>query len=175
MYYDGQFDDSRLLSDLCRTADEHGATLLNYGRVTSLSHNDEGYVDGPGVGGTPSRAGRHELRTKCVVNATGAFTDAVRRMDDPGGPTDDRPQARACTWCWRSRSCPADTAIMVPRTSDGRVLFAIPWHNHALVGTTDTPITDVSLEPTALGHEVPTSSSRRPAAIWPVGRAGRTC
>ena len=152
VYYDGQFDDSRLLSDLCRTADEHGATLLNYGRVTSLSHNDEGYVDGLAWADAES-GGRHELRAKCVVNATGAFTDAVRRMDDPAAQPMIAP-SQGVHLVLEKSFLPGDAAIMVPRTSDGRVLFAIPWHNHALVGTTDTPITDVSLEPTALGHEV---------------------
>jgi glycerol-3-phosphate dehydrogenase len=49
---------------------------------------------------------------------------------------------------------PGDCAIMVPRTADGRVLFAIPWHNHVIVGTTDTPIDDTVMEPLPLPQEI---------------------
>ncbi len=93
------------------------------------------------------------LKAKCVVNATGAFTDAVRRLDDPEAQPMIAPSQGVHLVLDKS-FLPGDTAIMVPRTSDGRVMFAIPWHDHALVGTTDTPITDVTLEPTALSHEV---------------------
>ena len=152
VYYDGQFDDSRLLIDLCHTADAHGAVLLNYAKVVSLSHNDEGFVDGltfeDGEGGW-----RHMLRAKCVVNATGAFTDAVRRLDDADAKPMIAPSQGVHVVLDKS-FLPGDTAIMVPRTSDGRVMFAIPWHGHALVGTTDTPIDDVSLEPTAQEQEI---------------------
>ncbi len=152
VYYDGQFDDSRLLSDLTRTADEQGATLVNYARVTSLSHNEEGYVDG--LSFTDAESGRaHHLKAKCVVNATGAFTDAVRRLDDADAQPMIAP-SQGVHLVLEKSFLPGDTAIMVPRTSDGRVLFAIPWHGHALVGTTDTPIADVSLEPTAMAHEI---------------------
>jgi glycerol-3-phosphate dehydrogenase len=152
VYYDGQFDDSRLLSDLCRTADGAGATLLNYAKVTALSHNGEGFVDG--LSFEDGETGqRHALRARCVVNATGAFTDAVRRLDDPAAKPIIAPSQGVHVVLEKS-FLPGDTAIMVPRTSDGRVMFAIPWHGHALLGTTDTPITDLSLEPSALEEEI---------------------
>jgi glycerol-3-phosphate dehydrogenase len=152
VYYDGQFDDSRLLSDLCRTADEAGATLLNYARVTALTHNDEGFIDG--LTFEDVETGQiHALRARCVVNATGAFTDAVRRMDDVDAKPMIAPSQGVHVVLDKS-FLPGDTAIMVPRTSDGRVMFAIPWHGQTLVGTTDTPITEISLEPTALDHEI---------------------
>ncbi len=152
VYYDGQFDDSRLLSDLCRTADENGATLLNYAKVTALTHNDEGFIDGVSFEDVETGE-KHTLRAKCVVNATGAFTDAVRRMDDADATPMIAPSQGVHVVLDKS-FLPGDTAIMVPRTSDGRVMFAIPWHGQTLVGTTDTPIKEAVLEPAALDHEI---------------------
>ena len=152
VYHDGQFDDSRLLIELARTADDHGATLLNYAAVTSLSHGVDGRVDGltfvDGETGTS-----HALRARCVVNATGAFTDAVRQMDDPTAAAVVSPSQGVHVVLDRS-FLPGDTAIMVPRTPDGRVMFAIPWHGHTLVGTTDTPVYQASLEPAATERDV---------------------
>lgn len=152
VYHDGQFDDARLLIHLAVTAAEQSAVLVNYARVTGLTKNADGFLDG--VVARDEEDGR-ELRVaaRVVVNATGAFTDAVRRMDDPSA----RPIIRASQGVHivLDRSfLPGDSAIMVPETDDGRVLFAIPWHHRVLVGTTDTPITEVSLEPTALREEV---------------------
>ena len=152
VYYDGQFDDARLLTDLARTADEQGATLLNYARVTDLSRGGDGLVDG--LRFEDAETGRsHPVKARCVVNATGAFSDAVRQLDDPAAPPMISPSQGVHLVLDKS-FLPGDTAIMVPRTSDGRVLFAIPWHGHALVGTTDTPVTNVSLEPTPMADEI---------------------
>ena len=152
VYYDGQFDDSRLLSDLCRTADEQGATLVNYAKVVGLSHGEDGFLDGLWFAdGETGR--RHTIAARCVVNATGAFTDAVRQMDDPAAKPMIAPSQGVHVVLDKS-FLPGDTAIMVPRTSDGRVMFAIPWHGHALVGTTDTAIETATLEPTALDAEI---------------------
>src|SRR5438270_1116252 len=82
LYYDGQFDDSRLLIHLARTADEHGAMLLNYAKVVSLKHDGEGFVDGLTFQDLESGQ-THTLHARSVINATGAFSDAVRRMEDP--------------------------------------------------------------------------------------------
>jgi glycerol-3-phosphate dehydrogenase len=87
-----------------------------------------------------------------VVNATGAFADGMRRLDDPAARPMIAP-ARGCTWCC-PEFLPGDTAIMVPQTDDGRVLFAIPWLDRVVVGTTDTPIDEVALEPRPLPEEV---------------------
>ena len=152
VYHDGQFDDSRLLIDLCRTADEHGAALVNYARVTALTHDDAGLVDG--LLFEDAETGQvYALRARCVVNATGPFTDTVRRMDDPSAAAMIAP-SQGVHVVLDPSFLPGDTAVMVPRTRDGRVMFAIPWHGHTLLGTTDTPITDVSLEPTPLDHEI---------------------
>jgi glycerol-3-phosphate dehydrogenase len=153
LYYDGQFDDSRLLINMAQTADRQGAVLLNYARVTRFSHDADGFVDGlywtdletPGV--------EHELRARCAINATGAFSDLVRRIDNPQAAPMISPSQGAHLVLDRS-FLPGDTAIMVPRTSDGRVMFAIPWHQHALLGTTDLPIDEVSLEPVPMEQEI---------------------
>src|SRR5690242_12534005 len=152
LYYDGQFDDSRLLIDLARTADQQGATLLNYARVTDLMHDGEGFVNGLTFEDVESGR-RHTLRARSVINATGAFSDAVRRLDDPAAAPMIAPSQGVHVVLDRS-FLPGDSAIMVPRTSDGRVMFAIPWHDHALLGTTDTPIREVSLEPVPMEQEI---------------------
>ncbi len=152
IYYDGQFDDARLLINLAQTAEEQGAVLLNYARVVGLSHDPEGFVDG--VVFTDLESGRqHTARARCVINATGAFSDAVRKIDDPAAKPIIAPSQGVHLMLERS-FLSGDSAIMVPRTSDGRVLFAIPWHEHTLIGTTDTPIETVSLEPVAMEEEI---------------------
>jgi glycerol-3-phosphate dehydrogenase len=152
LYYDGQFDDARLLINLAQTAEEQGAVLLNYATVVELTHDAEGFVDGFVF--TDQETGqRHTVQARCVVNATGAFSDAVRKMDDP----DTRPMiapSQGVHVMLDGSFLSGDSAIMVPRTSDGRILFAIPWHQHTLLGTTDTPIEKVSLEPVALEEEI---------------------
>jgi len=152
IYYDGQFDDARLLINLAQTAEEQGAVLLNYARVVGLTHDPEGFVTG--VVFTDLESGRqHTVRARCVINATGAFSDAIRKIDDPAATTMIAPSQGVHVVLDRS-FLSGDSAIMVPRTSDGRVLFAIPWRRHTLIGTTDTPIDNVSLEPVALEEEI---------------------
>lgn len=152
LYHDGQFDDSRLLIDLARTADEKGACLINYAPVVRIEKDSAGYVNGAVFRDVES-GNDITVRAKCVINATGAFCDAVRQMDDP----DARPiiaPSQGVHIVLHKRFLGGDTAIMVPRTRDARVMFAIPWHDHAVVGTTDTPITEVSLEPRPMADEI---------------------
>jgi glycerol-3-phosphate dehydrogenase len=152
LYYDGQFDDSRLLINLARTADAHGAVLLNYAPVVGLTHDDDGFVGGLEFNDVESGE-RHAVRAHCVVNATGAFSDAVRRIDDPKAVPIIAPSQGIHLVLDRS-FLPGDAAIMVPRTIDGRVMFAIPWHDHALLGTTDTPVARATLEPVPMEQEI---------------------
>lgn len=152
LYYDGQFDDARLLIDLARTADQQGAVLLNYAKVVGLTHDRQGYIDGLAFLDVET-GDRHGLRARCVINATGAFSDAIRKVDDPGAAPMISPSQGVHLVLDRS-FLPGDAAIMVPRTSDGRVMFAIPWHGHTLLGTTDTPIQEVCLEPIAMDQEI---------------------
>lgn len=153
LYYDGQFDDSRLLVNLAQTATEKGAALLNYAQVTGFTKdNAEGFVNG--LTFTDLETGQaHTIAAQCVINATGAFCDAVRKIDDPNASPMIAP-SQGVHVVLDGSFLGRETAIMVPRTSDGRVMFAIPWHGHALIGTTDTPIKTIDLEPTALNEEI---------------------
>jgi glycerol-3-phosphate dehydrogenase len=152
LYHDGQFDDARLLVNLAQTAEEQGALLLNYAPVSEVTHDAEGFVDG--IRFTDLESGQqHTARARCVINATGAFSDAVRKLDDPAAPPLIAPSQGVHVMLERSFLA-GDSAIMVPRTSDGRVLFAIPWHRHTLIGTTDTPIAQVTLEPVPYEEEI---------------------
>jgi glycerol-3-phosphate dehydrogenase len=152
VYYDGQFDDSRLLINLAETAARQGATLLNYARVTALTRGSEGYVDG--VEATDVETGKaFRVNAKVVINATGAFCDSIRRMADPSAPPMVAP-SQGIHMVFDRTFLPGDSAIMVPHTSDGRVLFAIPWHGHTLVGTTDVPLNVPILEPRATEAEI---------------------
>jgi glycerol-3-phosphate dehydrogenase len=152
IYYDGQFDDSRLLINLAQTAEEQGAVLLNYAKVFELTHDKEGYLEGFVFNDLES-GHSHTVRTQCVINATGAFSDAICKIDDPAATPLIAPSQGVHLVLDRS-FLPGDAAIMVPRTSDCRVLFAIPWHGHTLLGTTDTPIHSASLEPVAQEPEI---------------------
>jgi glycerol-3-phosphate dehydrogenase len=151
-YHDGQFDDARLLVNLVQTAAGQGACLLNYARVTGLHKDAEGFVEG--LTFLDEESGSEcSLGARCVINATGAFCDSVCRLDEP----DARPMIAPSQGVHIVLSrdfLPRDTAIMVPHTRDGRVMFAIPWHDHVVVGTTDTAINQVELEPTPQPEEV---------------------
>ena len=152
VYYDGQFDDSRLLINLAETAADQGAILLNYAPVTGLTKGADGFVDG--VEAQDAESGQPlQARAKVVINATGPFSDHVRRMADPSVVPMIAPSQGVHLVFDRS-FLPGNSAIMVPHTSDGRVMFAIPWNLHTLVGTTDTPIVNPSLEPRALPEEI---------------------
>jgi glycerol-3-phosphate dehydrogenase len=152
VYYDGQFDDSRLLINLIQTAAEQGATVLNYAPVTQLSKDAEGFVNGV-VARDSETDESFDVQAKVTINATGPFCDAVRRLAHPNINAMIAPSQGVHLVFDRS-FLPGDSAIMVPHTSDGRVLFAIPWHQHTLVGTTDTPVFEASLEPQPLEEEV---------------------
>lgn len=152
LYYDGQFDDSRLLMNLVTTAVEQGATVLNYAQVTGLLKNADDFVKG--VAFTDALTGSEfEVKAKVVINATGAFCDEVRRMSDAGARPLITP-SQGIHLVFDRSFLPTENAIMVPRTDDGRVLFAIPWQGHTLVGTTDTPIQEAEFEPTAQEDEI---------------------
>ncbi|HVT47063.1 MAG TPA: glycerol-3-phosphate dehydrogenase/oxidase [Vicinamibacterales bacterium] len=152
VYYDGQFDDARLLINLAATAVEQGATLLNYTQVVGLLKGDDGFVDGVIVRDVEDGDER-PARARVVINATGPFADQVRRMADPSVSKLIAP-SQGIHLVFDRSFLPGDSAIMVPHTRDGRVMFAIPWHGHTLVGTTDTPIDEPSPEPRALASEI---------------------
>jgi glycerol-3-phosphate dehydrogenase len=152
IYFDGQFDDTRLLIHMAITAFEQGATLLNYTPVTSLTKDDDGYIDGV-IARDAETGEEFQLKGKVVINATGAFSDGLRRQADASVKPMIAPSQGVHLVFDRS-FLPGDSAMMVPHTSDGRVMFAIPWHGHTLVGTTDTPIPVATLEPIATEAEI---------------------
>ncbi len=151
MYHDAQFDDARLALALAQTAAENGATVVNYMRVEELL-KDGGSVCGVRAVDLESNAA-FSLSGRVVINATGVFTDDIRRLDDPRAARLVRPSQGVHIVLDRSFQ-PSDTAIMVPQTDDGRVLFVIPWYDRVLVGTTDTEVEDSSLEPRPMEREV---------------------
>lgn len=151
LYFDGQFDDARLALNLAQTAIEKGAVVLNYMEVTGLQKS-AGRITGV-VAREKENGNEYRLQAKAVINATGVFADAVQQMDAPGS----RPllrQSQGVHLVFDQAHFPAASALMIPKTSDGRVLFAIPWHRHIVVGTTDTPVHDHPLEPIALKTEI---------------------
>lgn len=152
VYHDGQFDDARLLIHLARTAAGLGGVLVNHARVTGLLKDAAGEV--AGVRALDAEADRElEVEARVVVNATGPFVDGLRRLDDPDTGTMIRP-SQGIHIVLDRRFLPGDSAIMVPETDDGRVLFAVPWHDRVIVGTTDTPVDSVDLEPRPLPDEL---------------------
>ena len=152
VYYDGQFDDARLLIHMVFTAFERGATLLNYAEVKELTKDAQGFVNG--VKARDAETGNEfHAAAKVVVNATGAFSDQLRINAEPFAKSMIVP-SQGIHLVFDSSFLQGESAVMVPHTSDGRVLFAIPWHGHTLVGTTDTPITNATLEPIATEQEI---------------------
>jgi glycerol-3-phosphate dehydrogenase len=152
VYYDGQFDDARLLVNLVQTAAEQGGTLANYVQAVGVTKGGDGYVDG--IVARDLESGREfRVRGKVVINATGPFSDHVRRLAEPEAPALIAP-SQGIHLVFPASFLHGTSAIMVPHTSDGRVMFAIPWHGHTVVGTTDTPITSPELEPKPLDQEV---------------------
>ena len=151
IYYDGQFDDARLAIHLAMTAASLGATVLNY--VAAIALPKTGDVITGVVARDEESGAELELSGRVVINATGPFTDAVRKLDEPEAKPIIRPSQGVHIVLERA-FLPGDSAIMVPHTDDGRVLFAIPWHERIVVGTTDTPLDTVSYEPCPLEEEI---------------------
>jgi glycerol-3-phosphate dehydrogenase len=151
VYYDGQFDDARLAVNLAQTAREKGATILNYCKVTCLIKTDE-KISGMMV--KDAETGKiYILQCRVVLNATGVFVDDILQMDKRDNQHLVRPSQGVHLVLGKSFMPSAD-ALMIPKTEDGRVLFAVPWHDKLLIGTTDTPIDTHSLEPVALYQEI---------------------
>lgn len=152
LYHDGQFDDTRLAINLVQSIWEKGGSALNYMKVTGLLKDEKNHV--AGVKAQDIETGNHfTFKAKAVVNATGVFVDEILQMDKPGS---------AKTICVSQgvhvvldkKFYPSEHAMMIPKTSDGRVLFAVPWHGKVVLGTTDTPVEQASLEPVALENEI---------------------
>ncbi|GAC1426345.1 MAG: glycerol-3-phosphate dehydrogenase/oxidase [Flavisolibacter sp.] len=151
-YFDGQFDDARLAINLAQTALEEGGVVLNYFRVTQLHKNREGKISEV-VAFDQETNLPHRFISKVVINATGVFADNVLKMDQAQSPSLVT-ASQGIHLVIDKRYLKGNSALMIPQTSDGRVLFAVPWSDHVLVGTTDTPVPHNLEEPTAKKEEV---------------------
>ncbi|RBL90622.1 glycerol-3-phosphate dehydrogenase/oxidase [Chitinophaga flava] len=151
VYHDGQFDDARLAVNIAQTAAENGAVMLNYFKVDGLLKQD-GKITG--VTTTDLETGEtFRVSGRTVINATGVFVDEILQLDNPGARPMVRP-SQGVHLVLDASFLKSTSAIMIPKTPDGRVLFAVPWHNKVLLGTTDTPLETHSMEPVALEQEI---------------------
>ncbi|MEP6513633.1 MAG: glycerol-3-phosphate dehydrogenase/oxidase, partial [Parafilimonas sp.] len=165
VYYDGQFDDARLAIDLAKTAAKHGAVLLNYCKAASLLKTNnlpagrQGKICGVIAEDVSSQpAGRHgnktfEIKSKTIINATGVFVDHILKMDDNEAHEIVIP-SQGIHLVIDKKNFPGNHALMIPKTDDKRVLFAVPWHNKVVLGTTDTPVEHTLPEPQPLDEEI---------------------
>lgn len=150
-YYDGQFDDARLAVNLAQTIFDLGGVAVNYMQVISLIKRGE--LTAGAVVRDLESAKTYDLRAKVVINATGVFSDGIRKMDEPGAKT-VLAASQGTHLVLPKSFLPGDSAVMVPNTPDGRVLFAVPWHDHVVVGTTDLAMDEITLEPVATDEEI---------------------
>lgn len=151
-FHDGIFDDARFLVHLARTAADRGAVILNYAPVCAVTRDTAGRVSG--VAWRDLEGGEeHRTAARTVVNAAGPFCDEVRRLLDPGAAP-LLAHSRGIHLVLDGSALPGPAAVVVPRTSDRRILFAVPWHGRALVGTTDTPVDLPAEEPRADDAEI---------------------
>jgi glycerol-3-phosphate dehydrogenase len=152
VYHDGQFDDARMIIALAQTCDELGGCVLNYTKVESLTKDENGKVNG--LTFMDQLDGTHlNIKARMVVNATGVFADKILKMDNPDARKSIQP-SQGIHLVFDQSFLGGKDALMIPKTSDGRVLFAVPWHGKLVVGTTDTLKDKPQLEPEALEKEI---------------------
>jgi glycerol-3-phosphate dehydrogenase len=150
-YFDCQFDDARLAVNLAQTTVDQGGVVVNYMKVGGLLKK-EGRITG--VSAIDMETDElYEIASRVVINATGVFVDQVIKMDEPDARDHVKPSQGIHLVMDRS-FLRGEEALMIPKTSDGRVLFAVPWHNHVVVGTTDVEKKEAVLEPVADEVEV---------------------
>jgi glycerol-3-phosphate dehydrogenase len=158
-YWDGQFNDARMALALARSAAARGALLVNYCRAADLLY-EEGKVAGLLCEDTQTGQS-YAIRSRCVVNATGVWVDELRQKDGAasgaGGRRPTKPivaPSQGVHLVVDREFLGGDVALMVPKTADGRVLFAVPWLGKVILGTTDTPRHDLAREPLPFKEEV---------------------
>ena len=151
LYFDGQFDDARLAIELAATAVRYGAVVLNYAKAEGLI-KASGKVVGVKVRDEVENI-VYTVKAKAIVNATGVYVDEIMKMDEPSAQELVAP-SQGVHMVLDKSFFPGRAAMMIPKTSDGRVLFAVPWHNKVLLGTTDTPVKATSIEPKPLPEEI---------------------
>ncbi|MGC4037347.1 MAG: glycerol-3-phosphate dehydrogenase/oxidase [Chitinophagaceae bacterium] len=151
IYHDGQFDDARLAINIAQTAAENNGVVLNYFPVTGLLKMNDKIC---GVKVKDSLSGKeYEIKSKIVINATGVFSDSILSLDK-GNHENIIAPSQGIHLVLDKEFLPGESAIMIPHTDDGRVLFAVPWHNKIILGTTDTPVSQPSSEPVAMKDEI---------------------
>ncbi len=157
VYYDGQFDDARLAISLAKTAVKHGAVVINYCEAISLlkTQNNAPGKQGKVCGVVAEDVINNkifEIKSKAVINATGVFVDDILQMDNENAEDIITP-SQGIHLVIDKKSFPGNYAMMIPKTDDKRVLFAVPWHNKVILGTTDTEVKSISDEPVPLQEE----------------------
>ncbi len=152
LYHDGQFDDARLAINMAQTAMEKGASVINYAKVVSLSKDEKGKLNGLTFTDLIS-GNNYTVKAKAIINATGVFADDINKMDHGTDKKSISP-SQGVHIMIDKKFCPTDSAIMIPKTADGRVLFAVPWHGKIILGTTDIPVKQESLEPEPTEKEI---------------------
>ncbi len=153
IYHDGQFDDARLAINLAQTCADHGGTVMNYMKITALL-KDEAQKNVIGVIAIDQETGKkYEIYAKVVINATGIFVDDILKMDNKNASKQVQ-TSQGVHLVLEEKFLKGRHAIMIPKTDDGRVLFAVPWRGKLVLGTTDTPTEQPDLEPIALAHEI---------------------
>ena len=151
-YFDGQFDDARLALNLAQTAVEHGAVVLNYAEATAITKNKNNKADGI-VFIDRETGDTYTVKAKTVINATGIFVDDILKLDNSTHKNLVRP-SQGTHIVVDKKFLGNEDALMIPETSDGRVLFGVPWHGKVLLGTTDTPLNEHQIEPRPLEEEI---------------------
>ena len=150
-YFDCQFDDSRLAVNLAQTITEQGGEVINHMKVLGLTMQD-GRITGVEAGDVETGK-QYQIRAQSVINATGVFVDDILKMENPEARDVVKP-SQGIHLVMDKNFLKGEEALMIPKTSDGRVLFAVPWHNRVVVGTTDVEKKVAELEPVAEEEEV---------------------
>ncbi|MBE9490146.1 MAG: glycerol-3-phosphate dehydrogenase/oxidase [Bacteroidetes bacterium] len=151
LYHDGMFDDARLGINLAQTMIENGGTALNYMKVKNFLKNDGKIC---GVVAKNSETGeKYNISAKIVLNATGVFADKILQIDNPEAAHILKPSQGAHIVIDK-KFLQSDHALMIPKTKDGRVLFAVPWYDKVILGTTDVPKDKPVIEPKVTDEEI---------------------
>ena len=151
IYHDGQFDDSRMAISLAQSIEDQSGKVINYMSVTNILKKND-IIEGVELKDSLSGL-KYVIRSKVVINATGVFSDKISKMDQPNSKNKIRP-SQGVHIVLEKKFLKGDHAIMIPQTSDGRVLFAVPWNNFVIVGTTDIPMNIALDEPIAKREEI---------------------
>ncbi len=151
LYFDGQFDDARLTIELALTANKYGATLLNY-CMTNQFIKTGNKISGIVVEDTLHKT-VYDIYSRVIINATGVFADSIMQMDEPE-EEGLLAFSQGIHLVIDKHFFPGSKAMMIPDTDDGRVFFAVPWHGKILLGTTDTPVEEISFEPQPMEEEI---------------------